>query len=260
MTRSSSTPFFRKTSFEGLKERLLALQMIMGSRCLACGQVLEAREFQSGLCSRCEHALTPRRGGFCPSCGKLAANAEETPALCGECRLTPRPWDGFGFYDQYDGLLRELILQFKFHSGLGYARLLQQLCREAYQRHLSPGQADLIVPVPMHDSRLRDRGFNQSMELARGVKRTLRAPLVPEALQRTRSTTPQSGLTRKQRRKNLIGALRAESALVAEKNVLVVDDILTTGATLTACTQALKSAGADSVAVLVLGRVPEPGT
>jgi len=232
----------------------------VGRRCLACGLALEAREFQSGLCSRCEHALAPRRGGFCPSCGKLAANEQEKSALCGECRLNPRPWDGFAFHSSYDGLLRELILQFKFHGGPGSIRLLQKLCCQACDRHLSITQFDLIVPVPMHASRLRHRGFNQSMELARGLKRPLRAPVVPGALQRIRPTSFQSGLTRKQRGKNLTGALWADPALVAEKKVLVVDDIMTTGSTLLACAWSLTSAGAASVAVLVLGRVPEPGS
>jgi ComF family protein len=227
---------------------------------MACGLVLEAREFHGGLCSKCEEALAPRKGGYCPTCGKLAANEEEKPALCSECRLTPRPWDGFAFHSSYDGLLRELILQFKFRSGLGHTRLLQKLCREACDRHLSLWRFDLIVPVPMHAARLRHRGFNQSMEFARGLKGFLRAPVVPEALQRTRPTSFQSGLTRKQRGRNLNGALWSDPDWVEEKKVLVVDDIMTTGATLLACAQSLTSAGAASVAVLVLGRVPEPGS
>ncbi len=232
----------------------------VGSRCLGCGLVLAASEFRSGLCCSCEAALSPRKGGFCPSCGKLAANGHEMPALCGECRQAPRPWEGFAFHSSYDGLLRELLLQFKFHSGFGTTRLLQQLCREAYDRHLNHWGGDVIVPVPMHESRLRERGFNQSVELARGLRKSLRAPLAPGALQRTRPTRFQSGLTRKHRRKNLSGALLGDPALVSKRKVLLVDDIMTTGATLTACTRALMSAGASSVSVLVLGRVPEPGT
>jgi ComF family protein len=190
----------------------------------------------------------------------LAAKEEEKPALCGECRLNPRLWEGFAFHSSYDGLLRELILQFKFQGGLGHTRLLQKLCREACDRHLSFWRFDLIVPVPMHAARLRHRGFNQSMEFARGLKRPLRAPVVPEALQRIRPTSFQSGLTRKQRGRNLTGAFWSDPDLVGDKKVLVVDDIMTTGATLQACVRSLSSAGAGPVAVLVLGRVPEPGS
>lgn len=116
-----------------------------------------------------------------------------------------------------------------------------------------------LIPVPLHEKRLLQRGFNQSLELARPLERALAAPLLPHALVRLRATPPQSTLSRQERHSNLRGAFLADPALVSGKHCVVVDDVSTTGATSKECALALKKAGAARITVLLLARTaPTP--
>lgn len=124
----------------------------------------------------------------------------------------------------------------------------QEDCREA------PPSWDAVVPVPLHPRRLRWRGFNQSQELARAAARRIGAELLHRALERTRETIPQTELSGSERKENIKDAFYAESGQIAGKRLLLVDDVLTTGATLEECARTLKRAGAASVDVLVLAR------
>ena len=123
--------------------------------------------------------------------------------------------------------------------------------------------ADLLVPVPMHRWRLARRRFNQSAELARALSRLTGVPMLVQVLERHRATAQQVGLTRAARRTNLRGAFRvreAEKARLAGRHILLVDDVLTTGATVEACTHTLLRAGAEAVDVVTLARVVMPET
>lgn len=229
----------------------------IGRRCLACGQSLQPEERGRECCAGCSAALQPRTGGYCPLCGSIYGDAGEPPGLCINCITAGRPWDGFGFHNSYQGLLRELLIALKFHGELGYGRVLSGLLVSTFERHLGKSRFDLIVPVPMHEARLRQRGFNQSVELARGLAKRHRTALVCSALSRSKNTPPQAGLSRKDRQSNLQGAFRASGRRMAGKNVLLVDDVYTTGATVKACVSAIRKAGADGVSVLVLARAQE---
>lgn len=181
--------------------------------------------------------------------------------LCGDCRVTPRPWDGFYFYGAYDGILRQLILEYKFGGRLGRGRLLQRLakaaCLNGGWRGCEAESGDwLVVPIPLHVRRLRERGFNQSLEMARGIVR-YSGRLAPEALIRHVETAPQVELSAQERQKNVRGAFVAERSIVSGKQILLVDDIMTTGGTLEAATRALRRAGAAIVDILVLARTPK---
>ena len=229
--------------------RLAAL--LLEARCQACGRAVAGRR---SLCAFCADRLAPRLGGYCPACGALADDPAEPIVLCPACALTPPPWDAFAFHGSYDDLLRSLLLRFKFGPDLGLCSLLRGLAVAAWERSLQDREFDLIVPVPLHPRRLLRRGFNQSLELARPLARRLGVPLDWAALRRSRQTTPQAGLARDQRLVNLRGAFAAQAARVAGRRVLLVDDVATTGATLTECARALASAGAETAAVLVLAR------
>lgn len=226
------------------------------SRCLVCGQMGPGERFDSGCCPECRQELRVYQGGFCPGCGLVFA-LNDPVSLCSQCRQQPRPWDGFGFYGPYQGVLRDLILKYKFHGGFGYTRLLQSLTRQAYLQHLDPYVPDCILPVPLHPARLSARGFNQSLELGRGLAKYLGVKIVPQGLVRLQPTKPQTGLHKKEREKNVQGVFAGNQDVLGGKTILLLDDIYTTGATVTACARALVQAKAEQVKVLVLARALE---
>lgn len=236
------------------------VQAVCGARCGACGVALAPGE--RGLCSACARELAPRTTGYCPACGALYPAPSGGIYLCGACRREPRPWDSLYFSGVYDGLLRRLVLDYKFTGRIGRGRLLQRLLREACQRGGWPGSDPAeapswsVVPIPLHPARLRERGFNQSLEVARGLAAS-GACVDAHALERHAATRPQVGLSAAVRRENVRGAFGADAGRVAGRNILLVDDILTTGGTLEAATRALERAGAARVDVAVLARTPE---
>ena len=172
---------------------------------------------------------------------------------CLECRLDPPPWENVFFYGPYEGRLKALVLRYKFQAQLGLGEVLHALLRQSLAYHKAPGH-DLIVPMPLHPRRLRQRGFNQSLELARGISGGRFGQLEPRAVTRIRDTPPQHTLPRADRLHNLSGAFLAEPGLVQGRSVLLVDDILTTGATVHAASRALLRCGATRVNLLVLAR------
>lgn len=229
------------------------LRASLWTRCQACGRI-KPRSAGPGLsCHGCRVALPPLDSGCCPRCAQPFAWGHERH-LCLECRHTERPWDGFAVHGVYEGALRELLLSFKFRGDLGLAGLLQELMCQAYARSLSASPPQGLVPVPLHPARLRQRGYNQSLEMVRLLARQLKAPLIPEALRRTRHTQPQQGLSRKEREANLKGAFAADRTWVEAKHLLLVDDVYTTGSTVSRCAGTLRRFGADRVDVLVLAR------
>ena len=237
-------------SLPRLAQRLLGLA---AGRCPACG-LGESPE----LCADCARELAPRTGGYCPRCGALVPDADAPARLCGDCRVVPRPWDAFAFHGEYAGLLRLLILRYKFQGGLGLGRLLEGFMADALQRHLGDKPApELITPVPLHASRLRGRGYNQSLELCRALAKRRHIPIELQALRRTRATQQQYRLNIRQRRENIKGAFAADPSLVGGRRALLVDDVMTSGATLEECARALRRAGAAWVGVLVLARTAE---
>lgn len=185
----------------------------------------------------------------------MTADPAVPPLTCGTCRREPPPWVGLAFYGAYGGLLRELLTGFKFNGRLGLGGLVQALAVQAWERQGADWEPPgLIVPVPLHETRLAGRGFNQSLEAARGLGRRLGAPVSAQALARVRATRPQTGLSAVERRSNIRDAFAAQEDLVNGRTVLLVDDIMTTGGTLRECARALARAGAVEVRVLVLAR------
>jgi len=150
-------------------------------------------------------------------------------------------------------VLKEMIHEFKFSGRLDRSRVLQELLARAFFNH-GLGFPDLIVPVPLHSARLRSRGFNQSLELAGFLGRVLGVSVVPGVLTRQRNTVAQSSLTRGERLSNLKGAFTVRKELCRGRNIVLVDDVMTTGTTLRTCAAALRRQAAGRVEVLVLAR------
>lgn len=171
---------------------------------------------------------------------------------CGLCRLGLAGFDAAYCYGAYDGVLRELIHLYKYAGMRPLAGPLGDLLGLALPRDQ---RFDLVVPVPLHWRRRWSRGFNQSELLARDVARRCGIP-VANIVRRTRATDVQAGLSNSRRRRNVAGAFRVKTTdAAAGRRILLVDDVMTTGATASACAAALKRAGAKSVALLALARV-----
>lgn len=179
--------------------------------------------------------------------------------LCGRCRVEKHEFDLARSYGVYTGNLRRAILSLKFQGRASLGKRLGTLLARGWDK-LPDVSSALVVPVPLHASRRRERGFNQAEILARELVCTLRKEgkrvgFTTGALQRTRATVPQVGLSEAARRKNVQGVFsvrRPEE--VRHRTVVVVDDVMTTGATLSACAAALKQAGASVVLALSLAR------
>ena len=227
-------------------------------RCVLCSQVLHS-PLLSGVsgsfpfCPACFDALPRKERGHCPLCGEPAPWSNLNPCLCGRCLEKLPPWENFIFHGLYEGRLRELLLTLKFKGNIQFGYALGTLL--ANHPLLSPGLVDMIIPVPLHHSRLVQRGYNQSLEIARPLAPYLAAPLSPHSLTRVKATAPQSGLSLQKRRDNIKDAFSA-SPEVRAKRILLVDDTLTTGATLDAAATSLLQSGAAGISIAVVSRTP----
>jgi len=170
---------------------------------------------------------------------------------CGLCRLGLRGFDAVYSYGSYEGSLRELVHLFKYNAMRPLARTLGRFMVRALPRETT---FDVIVPMPIHWLKKWQRGFNQSDDLAREIGKKWNVP-VRTVVRRKKATRPQAGLTNAKRRANMQGAFRiAGRKSLTGMRVLLVDDVVTTGATASACARVLKRAGAAHVALLALAR------
>ncbi len=224
---------------------------VAGRRCQYCAAVL-GRFDEYPLCPDCRELLAPRVGGYCPECGICYADPSAPVYPCLACRQSRPPWSGLAFHGMYSGALRDLVHGHKFSHDHGLGQLLAHLVRRAWERH-GLECPDCIVPVPMMPAKVFSRGFNQSAELARMLGKHIGLAPLPSGLRKTRDTLPQSSLGRAERRRNVNGVFAA-CADLSGLHVLLVDDVMTTGATLTACAEACLAAGARRVDIFFLGR------
>jgi ComF family protein len=234
------------------------LEIAFPARCAACGRrVPEA----AALCELCALSVEGPGPARCGRCGEplAAAPAPGLDARCGRCLAAPPAFTRASAPYRHEGALATAVSRFKFGGRPELARPLGALLAPALDEALGRG-AELVVPVPLHPRRLREREFNQALllaaraaaALARGAARPPRPDA--RALVRRRPTRPQIGLTPAERAANVRGAFAADGARVAGRAVLLVDDVLTTGATADACARALLEAGARAVEVLTLTR------
>ncbi|GAB4512060.1 MAG: hypothetical protein Tsb0026_15700 [Sulfuricaulis sp.] len=193
----------------------------------------------------------PRTQNTCPRCGTPGA-VIGTDALCGECQKRPPAYDGTRAVFRYASPVDRLIQHLKYHGRLELSRVLGGYLAE-YMLTLNDPLPDVVMPVPLHATRLRERGYNQSLEIARFVSKQLRVPLDWQGAQRIRPTAPQTELPRDQRRKNVRGAFTA-SKTVTGQSIAIVDDVMTSGHTVDALAECLLQSGAREVRVWVVAR------
>jgi ComF family protein len=196
----------------------------------------------------------PHNVRSCPRCA-IPLTADQTPGiLCGNCSRRPPPYASCHTTFVYRGQLPALVAGAKFRGRLNHARLLGLcLARSLSERDVEmPG---LIVPVPLHPQRMRERGYNQALEIARAPARKLGIPVDPRVCIRTRSITPQEGLEKRERRRNVRGAFAVSGELPA-RHVAVLDDVVTTGSTAAEVARVLLDAGAERVDLWAVARTP----
>ncbi|GAB4538538.1 MAG: hypothetical protein Fur0020_07450 [Thermodesulfovibrionia bacterium] len=168
--------------------------------------------------------------------------------MCSECITDEPHFEYARSYGIYEGAIEEAIKLLKYH---GVKRLSRPLSDLLFSLPLPP--VDVIIPVPLHGKRLKERGFNQSAIIGRHISRGIGMPLLINSLIRTRDTLPQVGLNAKDRKRNIKGAFSVQDKKgIYKKRVLLIDDVLTTGSTARECSKVLKMAGAKSVYVMTI--------
>lgn len=220
---------------------------LLPARCLVCG---ESGDGGQDLCAACRRELPWNH----PACTRCALPLPG-PGHCGACLAHPPPFDRAWAALHYRFPLDRLLPRFKFHADLAAGRLLSQLMREALVQAPLP---QALVPVPLHPERLRQRGYDQALELARPLARGFGLPLAAGVLRRVRATAAQSELGAGARSHNVRGAFSAAAGALPD-HVALVDDVMTTGATLRECARALRRAGVARVDLWAAARAPPPG-
>ena len=212
-------------------------------RCVGCGKTGEF------LCVDCVRKLPRLLPPFCERCGK----PESTGRLCSTCWGAHTAIDGIRSPFRFDGVVRQAVHELKYRKLKALSGCLAQLLAEYLQANDIPGE--VLVPVPLHSRRLRERGYNQSALLASNLGKFVSLQVVENCLFRAKGGLPQARTTNvEDRRSNVAGAFACKDEQLRGSRVLLIDDVCTSGATLEACALALKSAGVLSVWGLTLAR------
>ncbi len=229
------------------------LDMLLPPRCGSCGGLIDRQHL---LCIRCWRSITQIAGPLCAVCGLPFDFDVGADARCADCLADMPAYRRARAAVVYDDASRPVILSFKHGDRMDNVQTLAKLMVQA--GHDLIEDTDMLVPVPLHRRRLFSRRYNQSALLALSIAKSSGKPVLPDGLQRHRETKSQGRLGRRQRLRNVAGSVRVPDnrrQLLSGKRVLLIDDVMTTGATVGVCTRALRRAGVQSVDVLTIARV-----
>ena len=260
-----------QTRLTGVLKRLLhgMGDALFPATCLGCGRLFQhdtatppkahptgfSAAMAPHFCLPCRDRWTAVASPLCSRCGLVFNSREGDDHLCGRCLDRPGPFFRARAAGIYDNTLKAAIHALKFKDKVSLAIPLGRLLFDTFRHYWTAGDIDLVAPVPLHRQRFRKRGFNQAYLLVRRWALPEDTVVIRDLLVRIRATAPQTGLDRQQRRINIRKAFSVNRhGQSAGKRVLLVDDVLTTGATADACTDALIRDGATRVDVLTLAR------
>lgn len=232
------------------------VQTVLPPTCLACRKPAGT---SGGLCPQCWQGAGFIERPYCERLGTPFAYDSGGPLISPSAFSDPPAFDRARAAMRFSDVARDLVHLLKYGDRLDLVKPFASWMSRAGDELLR--DADALIPVPLHWTRLFQRRFNQSAELARAISRQRSVPVIDNVLTRIRATPPQVGLARDERAKNMHGAFSIEKSLRGEikgKRIVLVDDVLTTGATANACARILRRAGASRVDVLTLARVVDP--
>lgn len=218
------------------------LDALLPQDCLLCGQPAGSQQ----LCPCCRDSLPAMPAGTCPRCAQPGPAGE----TCGRCQRHPPHFDRLIAAFPYAFPVDRMLQQLKYAHQLALAAWFGKALAEAIAL---PDDIDMIVPMPLHQVRLRERGFNQALEIARPLARRRCRPIDTATCIRVRDTSPQEGLTLLARRQNLRNAFACTGDL-SGRRILLIDDVVTTGASVNECARTLRLHGAEQIIVLAVAR------
>ena len=225
-------------------------ELVFTRRCPVCDQVLP---FRSGnICPGCFSRLSFTRSPVCKKCGKEVIG--ETTEYCDDCARRRKSFEYGIALLNYDDTAKRSMAKIKYRGRREYMDFYGEAIAKRYERRIRRMEADVLIPVPVHRQRLRERGFNQAEALAESISRHLpwELPVRTDILLRNKKTLPQKDLSAAERLKNLSQAFEADERKIASgiRRVILTDDIYTTGSTAEACSRVLLAAGAEQVYLL----------
>jgi len=222
--------------------------------CPACGTILIA-DGEHPFCPECLSTIRFITSPLCASCGLPFTETGGANHLCEECILSTPPFSMARALGSYEGALLDAIHLFKYHGKVSIGEAVGRMMAKACYDSLAAGDYPLIIPVPLHPKKLRERGFNQALILARQISKRFSVPIDFTTLRRVIHTESQVSLSGRQRMANVRGAFEVTGrSRIENKKILLVDDVYTTGSTVKECSRILVKNGAKEVAVLTLAR------
>ncbi|MBE5949407.1 MAG: ComF family protein [Lachnospiraceae bacterium] len=219
------------------------LNMLFPRRCPICSDI--AMPKGELVCSECVDNIPYIRGPRCYRCGKELR--DERTEYCFDCSKHTMYYERGVSLFRYNQVMRRAMDGFKYKNRREYADFFTTELIRVYGDVLQNWEADAVIPIPIHKSRWRIRGYNQAELLAEPLGKFLQIPMETKLIVRTRKTKPQNKLNDKERQKNIEGAFKIQENVVQLKKVILVDDIYTTGSTINACAKLLREAGVEQV-------------
>jgi ComF family protein len=230
------------------------LDILFPPRCHIC-KTLAPPGADLHLCPNCTEQIEFITYPLCPQCGLPLATERGSDHRCGSCIIHPPPFSAARAATIYNGHVQEMIHRFKYQNQVHLRRPLSLLTARHLSSFITHHQPEIVIPVPLHRKRLKDRGFNQALLIAESISTICTTPLIRHNLRRIRWTEPQISLKAEERASNLRGAFALhDSSAIKGKKVLLIDDVFTTGSTVIECAKTLKQGGAKEVVVITVAR------
>lgn len=230
-------------------------KIIFPPQCPGCSEILHPFDGQI-FCRACNDKINFIKGGICTICGTTFPDSPAENHLCGEC-LEKKPYFSYArAVFSYENIILNAIHRFKYKRNMSIGEIMSFLMADFSFPDIEFTDYSLIIPVPLHIKRLRERGFNQSLILANAMGEKRQIPVNFSLLKRRKFTTTQASSNRKERKQNIKGAFEvSDENKIKGRNIILIDDVYTTGATVNECAKTLIKAGAKKISALTLARV-----